>query len=68
MQEMQSPTCAIAVRLASYNKTVCQLTVRVSQLSYCHVKLISLLVQWSRLYDLQLDLILVLLNTEYWYE
>jgi len=38
---------------------------RRDQLSYCNVKLPSSLVQWSRLYDLQLALILVLLNTEY---
>jgi len=50
MQEMQSPTCAIAVTLTSYSKTVCQF----SQLSYCNVKLLSSLVQWSRLYDLHL--------------
>jgi len=54
MQEMQSPTCAIAVTLTSYSKTVCQLIVRVSQLSYCNVKLLSSLVQRPRLYYLQL--------------
>jgi len=61
---MQSPTCAIAVTLTS-NKTVCQLTVCISQLSYCNVKLLSSLVQWSRLCNLQLALTLVLLNTEF---
>jgi len=65
MQEMQSPSCVIAVTLTSYSKIVCQLTMNVSQLSYCNVKLLSSLVQWSRFYDLQLALILILLNTEY---
>jgi len=65
MQEMQSPTCAIAVKLTSNSNTVCQLPVRVSQLSYCNMKLLNSLVQWSRLYDCQLAWILVLLNSEY---
>jgi len=65
MQEMQSPSCAIAVTLTSYSKTVYQLTERVSKLSYCNVKLVSSLVQWSRLYNLQPAVILVLLKTEY---
>jgi len=64
MQVTQSPVCAIAVTLTSYSKTVYQFTVRVSHLSYSNAKLASLLVQWSRLYDFQLALILVLLKTE----
>jgi len=50
-----SSTCAIAVMLTSYSKAVCQHTdVHVRQLSYCSVKLPSLLV---RAYELPFRLV-----------
>jgi len=49
-----SSTCVITVTLTSSSKAVCQHTnVCIRQLSYCSVKLLSLLVQ---VYDLHLDL------------
>jgi len=60
---MLSSTRAIAIlMLTSSSKTVCQHIVHITQLSYCSVKLLTLLV-WTS--DLQSALILVLLNTEY---
>jgi len=48
-----SSTCAITVTLTSYSKAVCQHTdVHIRQLSYCSMKLLSLLVQ---AYDLHLS-------------
>jgi len=49
-----SSTCSITVTVTSSSKAVCQHTnVCIKQLSYCSVKLLSLLVQ---AYDFHLDL------------